>query len=549
MTVTPGFPFAARIAALRPWIPWALAACLLLFTLFRVFLPAVGTLRDDGIYLSSARALAAGKGYVIDILPGEIPNTKYPPLTSALVAPLFAAGLDPLHHTPLFKAVPFAFLLLWLFGLRRLAQLFGLGMESTGWVIACTLASPLVATCATMVLSDVPAAAIITWGLVFAVLSTQPGSRQLACAAAAGLLLGLAFLTRTHAAAAIAGVVSYLFLRRHYRQFVLICALAVVLGVPWIWWTYATPVPEDPVLQYYSAQNYREWWAWKAGGASGLIEIAGLNLMLFLASPANSVALGAPFLGMLLFAAVLLFAFKHCAPPLHRLLLSVILSSVPLRLLLFVFPLIWLATAAAAAAARPPIRTILAVLALLFSMRGLWVHSNQAAASLEDGNPPNIGERSDNWYKLRQAGSWLEQRKAPGEVIGALHDGAMSLLSGSKAVFPVVPRPLVLIYGRQGLGLGSAPELAAALNRFQIRFVVQTPARSPSEAKEFERLLESLGASVPPCLRLAADFGDGYRIHEFTCRDDRPAEPAPKDRKAAAWPDLQNARLTSPAAR
>ena len=37
-----------------------------------------GLYRDDSLYLSSARALATGEGYVIPSIPGEPAQTKYP---------------------------------------------------------------------------------------------------------------------------------------------------------------------------------------------------------------------------------------------------------------------------------------------------------------------------------------------------------------------------------------------------------------------------------------------------------------------------------------
>ena len=51
-----------------------------------------GFAHDDGLYFSSAKALAEGKGYVVPSLPGEPAQTKYPPLYSALLSLIWYAS-------------------------------------------------------------------------------------------------------------------------------------------------------------------------------------------------------------------------------------------------------------------------------------------------------------------------------------------------------------------------------------------------------------------------------------------------------------------------
>lgn len=183
-------------------LPWVFCLAFAAMSASRLWIPAVGTYRDDGIYLSSARALAKGAGYSIDTLPGCPRNTKYPPLTSVMAAPLFWAGLAPTTQPWIFKSIPFAFLGLWLLAIRRLGTLGGLGPESIGWILACTLASDMVAYCGTSYLSDVPAAALLSWGLVFVLRSVNEYSGSSRLAASAGLLMGLSLLTRTSLIAA-----------------------------------------------------------------------------------------------------------------------------------------------------------------------------------------------------------------------------------------------------------------------------------------------------------------------------------------------------------
>ncbi|HOK48481.1 MAG TPA: hypothetical protein PLK67_21220, partial [Bryobacteraceae bacterium] len=48
--------------------------------------PHLGYFHDDALYYVSAKSLAGGAGYRIASLPGEPPQTKYPPLYPALLA-------------------------------------------------------------------------------------------------------------------------------------------------------------------------------------------------------------------------------------------------------------------------------------------------------------------------------------------------------------------------------------------------------------------------------------------------------------------------------
>src|SRR5215475_2380768 len=61
----------------------ALAAGLLLYVASVAAIGPInffGLTEDDSIYLSSAKAIAEGQGYVLASVPGTPPATKYPPL-------------------------------------------------------------------------------------------------------------------------------------------------------------------------------------------------------------------------------------------------------------------------------------------------------------------------------------------------------------------------------------------------------------------------------------------------------------------------------------
>src|SRR5690348_1770869 len=55
-------------------------------------MPHLGLHQDDAIYLVGAKSLAEGRGYRIDSLPGAPFQTKYPPVLSLLLTPVWKYG-------------------------------------------------------------------------------------------------------------------------------------------------------------------------------------------------------------------------------------------------------------------------------------------------------------------------------------------------------------------------------------------------------------------------------------------------------------------------
>src|SRR5579862_2216695 len=80
---------------------WAGLACVLIlyvFSVFRLHPPNFFALtQDDTLYFSSAKAIAAGKGYILPSLPGTPPATKYPVLYPWLLSWVW-------HWNPAFPA-------------------------------------------------------------------------------------------------------------------------------------------------------------------------------------------------------------------------------------------------------------------------------------------------------------------------------------------------------------------------------------------------------------------------------------------------------------
>src|SRR5262245_12487243 len=71
-----------------------LAGILVVSASLRVHTDVCGQCHDDGIYVLTAKALAEGEGYRLTNLPGEPPQTKYPPLYPVLLALLWKLWPD-----------------------------------------------------------------------------------------------------------------------------------------------------------------------------------------------------------------------------------------------------------------------------------------------------------------------------------------------------------------------------------------------------------------------------------------------------------------------
>lgn len=491
----------------------------------RIFLPAVGVFRDDGIYLSSARALAGGKGYVVDSLPGSPPNTKYPPLTSALLTVPYLCGFDPLTSPAIFKVIPLLFLFLWLKGLARVCAEMEIGRCGKAWIICLTASSPMAAYCATMPLSDVIGAALLTWAVAYVLKAMKTPGKGVTLVTLAGLLLGLAVLARTAAISVLPGAACSLFLLRRAKQAVLLTAVVLVMVAPWVAWVMSHPAPSDPVLAYHSALNYATWWAWDGRESGSAMPVIMVNCLAFLLEPARPIAVASPlaalFLG--LFLTGLAIAAKGPAPA--RQLLLVVVACVfalavswlwpPGRIAMCAYPLLYILIAGGRWEWRAGL--ILGAAACFLCVSNAWDWMGRLPDAFRLGSPPLFGKQGDDWKALQRMAAWLAANTTKTETIASLQDGALPLLAGRPVVFPVKVRPASLFYGDPAPPLGTMQDFVGTLQKMGIRFIALTPSSHFAEADHFRQLVLNTAARDGNCMRQAASFGDGYEVFEFRC--------------------------------
>lgn len=240
------------------WFAAALAAVVVLACALASVTPhPIGVFWDDGVYLLSAQALAAGDGYRYMYLPGTPPAIHYPPafplLLAALlkVTPAFPANVAVLKMlNPLCLAVG-------VYGAARLAARH-LGMPPVPAALAvgvCALIAPV------LVLSNV----LLSESFFFAVLIgalwlvENAGSRGgVRAAALAGLAIAALTLVRTVGGVLLPAAVAVLWWRHRRREAAVLAACAVVALMPWqVWVWHASRGFPDELRGSYGP--YLEW--------------------------------------------------------------------------------------------------------------------------------------------------------------------------------------------------------------------------------------------------------------------------------------------------
>jgi hypothetical protein len=257
-----------------------------------------GRMQDDGIYFSTAKALAQGQGYVLASFPGSPAQTKYPILYPWLLSwiwklnPSFPENLkDGVRLTEFFGcwSLVATFLLL-----RKLSVI---GEKTALFVSALCAFQPIFLRLSGVIMSDVPFMALVLTVLVLGDKITRPGA-SLWAVIAAGAVAGFSAGIRTLGIAVIAGIFLLALTRRAYRQAIVIgmVAGAVVLAESWTTMIRPRAVPPasnsisepgwNQVSAYYT--NYFQF-NWHMGVPTfwHFLAMVKMNFLLLLTSPGS----------------------------------------------------------------------------------------------------------------------------------------------------------------------------------------------------------------------------------------------------------------------
>ena len=224
-------------------------------------MPQLGSWHDDGIYWISAHSLATDKGYVIEHLPTQPPQSKYPPLYPALLSVAWRfGGAFPGNLKPATALqwcfTPLYFVLAWLWFRRSEFR------PWVAWALTALIAlAPITTLFAVSLMTELPFTAVLL-ALMLLIERRQITARQ---ALVAGLLGAAAFLIRTNAIVLVVAVPVLLIPRRRYRQAAAFVAPMLVAIAGWQGWCATGRFhASDDINAYYTSYTafYARTFSW-----------------------------------------------------------------------------------------------------------------------------------------------------------------------------------------------------------------------------------------------------------------------------------------------
>jgi hypothetical protein len=237
-----------------------------------------GVFWDDGVYLISARALAAGEGYRFTHLPGAPAAVHFPPGWPLLLAVLWKVWPDFPANLAMFRYVNPVLGA----GAAALACAYGVRRLRLGPVASAVATVVFAATLPVLVLYGVLFAEPLFLLLsICALFVSDRAVREggVATAACAGAMAGAAALVRSTGLAFLAAVPLALLLARRRREAVVACSVMLAFVAPWQFWTAAHAADLAPPFR----GNYGPYLPWlldavRDRGAPFLFAIAAENV-------------------------------------------------------------------------------------------------------------------------------------------------------------------------------------------------------------------------------------------------------------------------------
>ncbi|MBI5601021.1 MAG: glycosyltransferase family 39 protein [Gemmatimonadetes bacterium] len=240
------------------WPAAALAAVLVLACALASVTPhPVGVFWDDGVYLLSAQALAAGDGYRYMYLPGTPPAIHYPPAFPLLLAALLKVTPAFPANVAILKMLNPLCLAVGVFGAVRLAtRHFDMAAVPAALAVAvCALTAPVLVL-TNVLLSESFFFAVLIGALWLVERAVRDGGVR--DAAWAGVAIAALTLVRTVGGVMLPAAVAVLWWRHRRREAAVLAACAVVALMPWqVWvWQAARGFPDELRGSY---GPYLEW--------------------------------------------------------------------------------------------------------------------------------------------------------------------------------------------------------------------------------------------------------------------------------------------------
>ncbi len=218
-------------------------------------LPQFGDIHDDSVYYVSAKSLASGS-YRIESLPTQPFQTKYPPLYPLLLS--IAWHVDPRfpQNLPIAAWLSWAALPLMLAFLMALYPRLGM----TGWrkwlLLTLLALNPYVILFSATLLSELWFTALLAMALLLIERAAEPDA-PMHWAIAAGLIGGLAYLTRSAGIVLLGSGVLYFWLRQQRVKATAFGAAMFPFVAGWMLWARLHQAHTDDISLVYYTDYFR----------------------------------------------------------------------------------------------------------------------------------------------------------------------------------------------------------------------------------------------------------------------------------------------------
>jgi hypothetical protein len=211
-------------------------------------LPALGNYSsDDGLYWVCAKSIAAGSGYRLLNFPGEPYQTKYPPLYPLLLSLVWKVHPRFPDNLPIAAALAWLMVPLFVGAAAWFYRSLGLSRPVCTLLCAALALHPVVVALGTMLLTELPFTALCLVSLCLAGRASS-GPRA---AVLAGVVGGLAFLTRTAGIVLLLAVPVAYCRSRRFREAALFAASMLPFAAGWMLWASSHRIQAPDLLTLY----------------------------------------------------------------------------------------------------------------------------------------------------------------------------------------------------------------------------------------------------------------------------------------------------------
>lgn len=213
-----------------------------------------GAYHDDGVYVTTAKALATGQGYKITSLPYEPAQTKYPPFYPFLLSliwrvyPHFPENLTWMML--LSAGATLAFLAL---SYQYLVRKRYAGRWQALLVVALAAVNWRTIVLATSLYSEMVYALLAVLALHMAE-EYERRDQSKTAGVLLGVVIGLAFMTRSIGLTLLIAVAGYYVLRRQWKRALIPVAVGGLFVVGWLMWCHAHKTDAEGInVAYYTS--------------------------------------------------------------------------------------------------------------------------------------------------------------------------------------------------------------------------------------------------------------------------------------------------------